>query len=480
MVFDSTAEFVTALEAAGELKRIQAEVDPELEITEITDRIVKREGPALLFEKVRGHHIPLLINALGSERRMAMALGVERAQEVADRVSELLRVEMPSSLLEKIKKLPELARLASIGPHVVPNGPCKEVVIKEGATLDWIPALKCWPEDGGRYITIPQVYTKDPASTRNVGMYRMQIFDRTTAGMHWHTHHDGAQHYREHCALGRRMEAAIALGGDPILTYAATAPLPPGMDELLFAGFLRRKRVRLVRCETVDLEVPADADIVLEGYLEPGELRQEGPFGDHTGYYSLADDYPVFHLTCVTHRRDPIYCTTVVGRPPMEDYYMGKATERIFLPLIQMQLPEVVDINMPAEGVFHNLVIISIRKSYPHHARKVMHALWGMGQMMFAKAIIVVDSDVNVHDLSEVTWVVTNSIDPRRDIAFVDGPVEVLDHAAPLPTVGSKMGVDATPKWREEGFERSWPAPVTMTPEVKALVARRWKEYGLD
>ncbi|MEE8110874.1 MAG: menaquinone biosynthesis decarboxylase [bacterium] len=480
MPYDSTAEFVAALEAAGDLKRVSAEADPVLEITEIADRQIKSGGPALLFERVKGHDVPLLINALGSQKRMCLALGVSSYEDIAARIRQLLNLEMPPTLMEKLKRLPPLMKLASIGPEVVSRGACKEVITREGATLDWIPALKCWPEDGGRYITTPQVYTKDLSGKRNVGMYRMQIFDRVTAGMHWHRHHDGAAHYREHAEAGKRMEAAVALGGDPILSYVATSPLPPGMDELLFAGFLRQKKVRLVKCETVDLEVPADADIVLEGYLEPGEVRREGPFGDHTGFYSLADDYPVFHLQCVTRQRNPIYSTTIVGPPPMEDLEMGKATERIFLPLIQMQLHEVVDINMPAEGVFHNLVIVSIRKSYPLHARKVMHALWGMGQMMFAKAIVVVDEDVDVQNLSEVAWIASSSIDPRRDVCFVDGPAEVLDHASPGFTVGSKMGIDATRKWKEEGFEREWPAVARMSGEVKALVDRRWKEYGFD
>ncbi|MFQ5692939.1 MAG: menaquinone biosynthesis decarboxylase, partial [Nitrospinota bacterium] len=430
MPYNTTAEFVAALEAAGELKRVSAEVDPVLEITEIADRTVKRGGPALLFERVKGHDVPLLINALGTERRMCMALGVQSFEEIAGRIRELLNLDVPPGLLDKLKRLPPLMKLASIGPEVVSTGPCKEVVIREGATLDWIPALKCWPEDGGRYLTTPQVYTKDLSGKRNVGMYRMQVFDRVTAGMHWHRHHDGARHHREHAEAGKRMELAVAFGGDPILAYAATSPLPPGMDELLFAGFLRGKKVRLVKCETLDLEVPADADIVLEGYVEPGEVRREGPFGDHTGFYSLADDYPVFHLQCVTRRRDPIYPTTVVGPPPMEDLYMGKATERIFLPLIQAQLHEVVDINMPAEGVFHNLVIVSIRKRYPLHARTAMHALWGLGQMMFAKVIVVVDEDVDVQDLSQVAWIAASNIDPRRDVCFVDGPTEVLDHAS--------------------------------------------------
>jgi 4-hydroxy-3-polyprenylbenzoate decarboxylase len=480
MPYNSTCQFVSALEGIGELKRISAEVDPVLEITEIADRTVKRGGPALLFEKVKGHNIPVLINSLGSEKRMCLALGVDDFEVVADRIRELLNLEIPSGLMQKLKRLPPLMKLASLGPEVISSGPCQDVIIQKDASLDFLPALKCWPQDGGRYVTTPQVYTKGLTGKRNVGMYRLQIFDHETAGMHWHRHHDGAVHYREHCKAGKRMEVAIALGGDPILTYAATSPLPPGLDELMFAGFLRQKKVRLVTCKTVDLEVPADADIVLEGYLDPGELRREGPFGDHTGFYSLADDYPVFHVQCVTHKRDPVYPTTVVGPPPMEDLYMGKATERIFLPLIQTQLHEVVDMNMPAEGVFHNLIVVSIRKQYPLHARKVMHALWGLGQMMFAKIIVVVDEEVDVHDLSHVAWIVSSNIDPRRDVCFVDGPAEVLDHASPRFTVGSKMGIDATRKWKEEGFDREWPDIARMSPEIQALVNQRWKEYGFD
>jgi 4-hydroxy-3-polyprenylbenzoate decarboxylase len=324
------------------------------------------------------------------------------------------------------------------------------------------------------------VFTQCPdTGVRNVGMYRMQVFDDTTTGMHWHVHKVGARHYRRHTQLGTRMPVAVALGGDPAITYAATAPLPEDVDEMLFAGFLRKAPVELVPCKTVPLQVPADAEIVLEGYVQPGELRREGPFGDHTGYYSLEDDYPVFHVTCLTHRRDPIYPATIVGRPPMEDCYMGKATERIFLPLLQMTFPEIADLNLPLEGVFHNLALISIRKRFPGHAQKVMHGLWGMGQMMFTKAVVICDEDVNVQDTSEVVWKVLNNIDPQRDVTFVQGPVDVLDHAAPQPNVGSKMGIDATRKWPEEGFRRPWPDEIVMDPEVRRRIDGLWDELGL-
>ncbi|MFQ5895640.1 MAG: menaquinone biosynthesis decarboxylase [Nitrospinota bacterium] len=486
MAYDSLADFVQALERAGELRRIAVEVESHLEVAEIADRAVKGGGPALLFEKVRGPDgqlspFPLLINAFGSQRRMNMALGVEDVESLADRVAELLEIKPPEGFIDKVRLLPRLARLGSYFPETVRSGPCQEVVEVEGASLYRLPAIQCWPGDGGPYVTTPQVCSRSPETgKRNVGLYRMQLFDARTAGMHIHLHHDGAAHWREATARGERLPMACAIGGDPALTYAASAPLPPGLDELALAGFVRGKRVKLVECKTVDAEVSADADFVLEGYLEPGEVRKEGPFGDHTGFYSLADDYPVFHLTAITRRRDPIYLTTIVGRPPMEDYFLGHATERLFLPLIRMQLPEVVDLHMPAEGIFHNMVIVSIRKAYPFHARKVMYALWGMGQMSLAKVIVVVDADVNVHDLSEVAWRALASIDPRRDIAFVDGPVDALEHASSLPHAGSKMGVDATAKWASEGFAREWPPLIEMSPEVKERVSRRWGEYGLD
>lgn len=481
MAYQDLREFIAALEARGWLKRIKVEVDPILEIAEITDRVSKRLGPALLFEKVKGSTMPVLINAFGTEERMNLALGVTSIDEIAETLSELLETKPPESLWEKIKLLPRLKDLASAFPKKVKDGSCKEVIVKDHPSLEILPILKCWPKDAGRYITFPLVFTKDPETgIRNVGTYRMQVFDEKTTAMHWHTHKGGAAHYRKAKRLKKRIEVAVALGCDPATTFAATLPLPEGVDELLVAGFLRKKPVELVKCETIDLEVPANAEIVLEGFVDPDELRLEGPFGDHTGFYSLPDLFPVFHLTCLTHRLNPIYQTIIVGRPPQEDCWMGRAIERIFLPLMKKQLPEVVDFHMPFEGVFHNLMIVSIDKQYPGHARKVMHALWGLGQAMFTKVIVVVDRDVDVRDLSHITWKVLNNIDPERDIQFVLGPVETLDHASRLPLYGSKMGIDGTRKWKEEGFAREWPDEIIMDEATKALVDQKWKEYELD
>ncbi|MBM3476065.1 MAG: menaquinone biosynthesis decarboxylase [Armatimonadetes bacterium] len=480
MAYHDLRDFIATLERAGELRRVTAPVSPELEITEITDRVCKANGPALLFGNVPGYQMPVLTNAFGSFRRMAMALGVDSVEEVAEEIRGLLRQQPPTSLGGKVRAGFQLLSLSRYLPKTVSSGPCQEVAKTEGFSLRELPVLKCWPQDGGPFITLPMVITKCPdTGVRNVGMYRMQLFDDTTTGMHWHVHKVGARHYRRHTQLGTRMPVAVALGGDPAITYAATAPLPEDVDEMLLAGFLRKSPVELVKCETIPLEVPADAEIVLEGYVEPGETRREGPFGDHTGYYSLEDDYPVFHVTCMTRRREPIYPATIVGRPPMEDCYMGKATERIFLPLLQMTFPEIVDLNLPLEGVFHNLALISIRKRFPGHAQKVMHGLWGMGQMMFTKVLVICDEGVNVQDTSEVVWKVLNNIDPQRDVTFVQGPVDVLDHAAPQPTVGTKMGIDATRKWPEEGIRRPWPDEITMTEDVKRRIDEIWSSLGL-
>ncbi|HIE11903.1 MAG TPA: menaquinone biosynthesis decarboxylase [Desulfotomaculum sp.] len=479
MGYRDLREFIRVLEEHGELKRVGAEVDAELEITEIADRVVKSGGPALLFERVKGYDIPVLINLFGSRRRMELALDTEDLDATGKEMCRLLQPELPRTFFEKLKVLPKLAQLSSFIPKAVRSGPCKEVIVKE-PDLTRLPVLKCWPGDGGRFITLPLVFTYDPETgRRNVGMYRMQVFDARTAGMHWHIHKDGAAHYRKACARGERLPVAVALGADPATIYAATAPLPQGVDELLLAGFLRREPVALVRCETVEIEVPANAEIVLEGYVDPEEKRLEGPFGDHTGYYSLADYYPVFHVTCITHRRSPIYPATVVGRPVMEDAFIGKATERLFLPLIRLQLPEIVDMNFPVEGVVHNCVVVSIKKSFPGHARKIIHAVWGMGQLSFCKVVIVVDDHVNVQDMSEVWWRVFNNIDPRRDVTLSEGPLDVLDHSSPRFAYGSKMGIDATRKWPGEGHEREWPEEIVMSDEIKALVDRKWKEYGI-
>ena len=482
MAFTDLRGFIRALEKAGELKRVGLEVDPYLEITEFADRSVKSKGPALLFENPKGSKFPVLINAFASTRRMEMALGVSNIDDVAAKISGFLEMQKPESWLDKLKMLPKLGELASMFPKLVSRGPCKEVIQRDGFSLHDFPILHCWPGDGGRFITLPMVFSKNAEGKRNCGMYRMQVFDSKKTGMHWQKHKQGADHYRRLAAEGKatRMPVAVAIGSDPATMYSAILPLPPSIDEMLFAGFLRGGPVEMVKCETSDLEVPANSEIVLEGYLNLGELRREGPFGDHTGFYSLDDDYPVFHVECITRRKDPVYAATIVGPPPMEDFYMGKAIERIFLPLMRMQLPEVRDICMPAEGVFHNLILVSIRKSYPGQARKVMHAIWGLGQAMFSKCIVVVDEDVDVQNVSEVCWKALNNIDPQRDIEFVTGPVDSLDHASRLPNFGSKMGVDATTKWPSEGFTRRWPNVIRMSPEVVSRVDELWKRAGLS
>ncbi len=522
MAYQDLREWISALDKAGELKRIKAEADPILEIAEITDRVSKwgprgshgPGGPALLFENVKGHPgAKVLINQFGSERRMTMALDVDSLDEIADRIKMFMDVKSPQGLLEKIKMLPMLAEMGKFFPKEVSTGPCKEVIKRDNFSLHDFPILQCWPLDGGRFITLPSVITKDPKTgKRNAGTYRLQVYDAQSTGMHWQRQKQGAEHYREQmrraAAVGEanpvtaaldmmarsgggsrvaegkqvagRMEVAVAIGTEPAVMFSSIVPAPPDVEEYLIAGFLRQKPLELVKCETVDLEVPATSEIVLEGYVELDELRMEGPFGDHTGFYTPEDLYPVFHVTCVTHRKSPIYSTTIVGKPPMEDAYMGKAVERIFLPLMRLTIPELVDINMPIEGVFHNLMIVSIRKSYPGQARKVMSSIWGMGQAMSTKCILVVDEDVDVQDMGDVTLKVLNNIDPERDIQFTLGPVDSLDHASRLPDFGSKMGVDATRKWPSEGFTRPWPDEIRMDEKTKAQVTKRWREFGLE
>ena len=482
MAYDDLRAFVRALDKHGELKRIPFEVDPVLEITEFADRAVKSGGPALLFEKPKGSEHPVLINAFASERRMELALEVSSVEEIAQRIADYLQMQMPQGLIGKLKMLPMLADMGKFFPKIVSTGPCKEVIQHDGFSLEEFPILKCWPGDAGRFITLPEVFSRNPdTGKRNCGMYRMQVFDGQTTGMHWQTHKQGAEHYRRLVKEGKRerMDVAVAIGADPATMYASILPLPPDLDEMMIAGFLRNKPVEMVKCETSDIEVPAQAEIVLEGYVTLGELRIEGPFGDHTGFYSLEDGYPVFHVTCITRRKKPIYAATIVGPPPMEDYYMGKAIERIFLPLMRLQLPEVRDIAMPAEGIFHNLILVAIRKSYPGHARKVMHSIWGTGQAMFSKVIVVVDEEVDVQNTSEVAWKALNNIDPERDIEFVRGPIDSLDHSSRLPNFGSKMGIDATRKWPEEGFQRPWPDVIEMNAEVKRRVDALYKKAGL-
>ena len=527
MAYNDLRDWIAALDRAGELKKIRTEADPILEIAEITDRASKSSspkfgagGPALLFQNVKGYPgSQLLINQFGSARRMNLALEVNSLDEVAERIRGFMDVKSPQGFLDKVKMLPMLAEMGKFFPKNIPSGACKEVIRRDKFSLLDFPILQCWPKDAGRFITLPCVITRDlKTGKRNVGMYRMQIYDERTTGMHWQRQKVAAEHMRDalrvaavgdaepSAAASRKvdimarssggsvladgdrpsgkMEVAVAIGTDPALTFSAIVPAPPEVEEFLIAGFLRQKPIELVKCETVELEVPADAEIVLEGYVNLDELRSEGPFGDHTGFYSLDDLYPVFHVTCVTHRKDPIYATTIVGKPPMEDGWMGKAVERIFLPLMKLTIPELDDINLPLEGVFHNLMIVSIRKSYPGQARKVMNAIWSLGQAMFTKCILVVDEDVNVHDIGEVTLRVLNNIDPERDIQFTLGPIDSLDHASRLPNYGSKMGVDATRKWASEGFARPWPDEITMDNKTKSVVDAKWKtlakELGIE
>jgi len=487
MAFNDLREFIDLLEQKNLLKRIKTPVDCYLEITEITDRVCKMEGNknvALLFENVKGYDMPVLINAFGSMERMAMALGVEKLEDVPNDLREILKLPYISlqKKMDLIHILP-MAKRAINFPKYVKKASCQEVVLKgDDVSLDKFPILTCWPQDGGPFITLPLVFTKNPVTgKRNVGMYRLQKYDSKTTGMHWHIHKNGAENYREYKRLGKnRLEVAVAIGTDPVLTYAATAPLPRDVDEMVFAGFLRKKSVEMTKCVTVDVEVPATSEIVLEGYVDIDEKRREGPFGDHTGYYSLADDYPVFHVTCITHRKNPIYFTTIVGKPPMEDCYLAKATERIFLPLMQQMLPEIVDINCPLEGVFHNCMMVSIKKTYPQQAKRVMNAIWGMGQAMFTKMIIVVDEHVDVQNHKEVWWRVYNNIDAKQDIITVDGPLDVLDHSSPMAKWGTKVGIDATKTWPEEGHTREWPDEINMSDEVKMAVDQKWQELGLE
>jgi 4-hydroxy-3-polyprenylbenzoate decarboxylase len=493
--------FVQQLESAGELQRIRVEVDPILEITEITDRVTKAGGPALLFENVRGSRIPLLINTYGTQRRMCMALAAKNFDEVANRVRNVIKPEVPTTLMEKLRKVPELMQLGSLPPKIVRRGICQEVVHTDDANLLTLPIIKCWPHDGqpkdfdlaaepiptegsepGRYITLGSIFTKNPETgDRNIGMYRVQVFGPKLAAMHWHMHHDGARHFRLYQQRGERMPVAIALGGPAITPYAATCPLPPGIDEALFAGFLQGRALELVNCVSCpEIQVPATAEIVIEGYIDPHESPiLEGPFGDHTGFYSLADNYYPFHVTAITQRRNPIYPTTIVGKPPQEDFWLGKATERIFLPLLQMLVPDIIDYNLPMFGCFHNCVFVKIKKEYPMQARRVMSAIWGAGQMAFTKIIVVVDEHVDVHDEDAVWFQVCSNVDPKRDTMFVDGPVDILDHASPEHGVGSKLGIDATRKIAGEGQIRDWPIELEMSATIKQRVTQRWAEYGL-
>jgi 4-hydroxy-3-polyprenylbenzoate decarboxylase len=479
MPFINLRSFIDKLDSMGELKRISISVDPFLEIAEIADRMSKTHGPALLFEHVKGSSFPLLINAFGSYKRMQTALNCAGFDDIANRLESFLKIQPPKSFMDKLKMLGTLKTVSDFIPRKVKRAPCQERVFDSGDMLDMLPILTTWPKDGGPFITLPIVITKDPdTGVQNVGMYRMHKYDRTTTGMHWQYNKDGARHFDKYKNRNQRMEVAIALGGAPAATYAATAPLPPDVDEFIFAGFINSGSIEIVKAKTVDLMVPAESDFILEGYVDPDELRTEGPFGDHTGFYSAADGYPVFHVTCITCRKDAVYPATIVGKPPMEDCYMAKATERIFLPLIKMIIPEVVDMELPLEGVFHNCALIAINKQFPGQAKKVIHALWGLGQMSSTKYIAVFDDDLDLRDSSTVVWKLLNNVDPRRDLVFSEGPLDALDHSAPYPNFGGKMGIDATRKTREEGMGREWPEEIEMTPEIKALVDSRWRSYG--
>ncbi len=499
MSFPDLQSFIKALDERGQLRRISAEVDPVLEISAIADRVSRlpavgdadppptdpihgtRGGCGLLFENVRDSSIPVGINLFGSYERMRLALGCDSFETLADRVQQLLKPEMPTTLIAKMKKLPELAKLAGYAAKVVKTGICQQVVHTDDANVFDLPVIQCWPEDAGRFITLAGMLTQDPdTGERNLGMYRAQLFEPKMTAMHWHIHHDGAGHHRKYAARGQRMPLAIVLGGESVLPYAATCPLPPDVSELLFAGFLKGKGIELVPCKTIPLEVPTNAEIIIEGWVDPKETVMEGPFGDHTGFYSLADRFPRYDITAITHRRDPVYPTIIVGKPPQEDYYLGKATERIFLPMLRMIVPDILDYHLPMFGAFHNFVFVKIRKEYPLQARKVMYALWSAGQMMLSKFIIVVGEDVDVHDEQDVLFHLGAHCDPRRDCVVVDGPTDILDHASPYLAAGSKMGFDATPKIPGEGVIREWPPVMKMSEDVLRLVDQRWKEYGFD
>ena len=520
MASETLRDFIGDLDREGELARVKARVNPVLEIAEISDRISKSPSPhghkeldrspagnlggkALLFENVEGSDIPVAINTFGSYYRVNKALGTDNLTALAERVQQLVKPEIPATLIEKMKRLPDLIKMAGFPPKSVRTGICQQVVHEgNNADLTRLPVIQCWPLDGdltsgqvfdktaaekaattqagtGRYITLAGIHTRNPETgDRNIGMYRVQLFGPRKCAMHWHLHHDGARHCRLWQKRGEKMPLAIALGGESVMPYAATAPLPPGIEELLFAGFLNGRGIELAKCRTIDLEVPANSEIVIEGYVDPTERLLEGPFGDHTGFYSLADWYPAFHVTAITHRKDPIYPTTIVGKPPMEDYFLGKATERIFLPLLKMLIPDILDYSLPISGVFHNCAFVKIRKEYPYQARRVMHAIWGAGQMAFTKYIVVVDEHVNVHDEQDVLFHLFSNCDPHRDTEVVHGPVDILDHASPDLGAGSKMGFDATVKLPAEGRVRQWPKELEMDARTKELVTRRWKEYG--
>jgi 4-hydroxy-3-polyprenylbenzoate decarboxylase len=472
MAYKSLQDFIRILEERKQLKRISAKVSSDLEITEITDRISKAYGAALLFENVENSEYPVLINTFGTYERLNLSLEVDNIDSIAKDIVNFINLASSMAIHNKLSPQEEWI------PRIVDNAPCQEVV--EEADLSKLPILKCWPEDGGKFITLPLVITKDPETgVQNMGMYRLQVYDNKTTGMHWHLHKVGREIYEKYRSLGGKMPVSVAIGADPATIYSAAAPLPKDIDEMMFSGFLRKKPVEIVKSKTNDIYVPADAEFILEGYVDVNEeLKEEGPFGNHTGYYSSKDLYPVFHVTCITHKKNAVYQTTIVGKPPMENGYLGKATERIFFPLLKLQLPELVDINSPIEGVFNNCTIVSIKKTHPGHAKEVIQALWDMKQMRHTKMIVVVDEEISPQDLSTVVWKVFNNIDAKRDLVISEGPLDALDVASNTPLWGHKVGIDATKKWPEEGHERPWPKDVEMTEHMKKIVDERWEEYG--
>jgi len=481
MPFNDLNEFIQALDNAGELKRIKIPVSADLEIAEVLRRVMYDNGPAVLFENVQGYNIPVAGNLFGSEKRMQIALEESNFEKLGTRITDLLNMEIPTGILEKVKSLPKLAELSGFSPKLVKNGSVKDVTQTTTPSFSTLPVIKTWPKDAGRFITFGLILTKNPdTGIRNLGVYRMQLYDDHTAAMHWQIHKRGAMHFKRMSEQGKRTEVAVIIGADPATVYSGVAPVPEGLDKFLFAGIMRRKGIDLVKCLTVDLEVPAHSEIVLEGYIDPKDVRIEGPFGDHTGYYTPAEPYPTFHLTGIMRKQNPTYLTTVVGKPILEDAYIGKVIERSFLPLIQVLQPEVVDISFPAAGWFQGLAIVSMKKRYPGQAKKVMFGLWGTGQLALTKMLVIVDEDVNIHDMNDVIWAVTTRSDPARDILILDRvPTDTLDPSSQILNLGSKLGIDATAKSKGEGFERELQEQVKPDERISELVSTKWKEYGI-
>ena len=481
MPFNDINEFIQALDNRGELKRIKTPVSVDLEIAEVLRRVMYDNGPAVLFENVQGYNIPVAGNLFGSEKRMQIALEETNFENLGTRITDLLNMEIPTGILEKVKSLPKLAELSGFSPKLIKSGPVQDVTETTAPSFSMLPVIKTWPKDAGRFITFGLILTKNPdTGVRNLGVYRMQLYDDRTAAMHWQIHKRGAMHFKRMAEQGKRIEAAVIIGADPATVYTGVAPVPEGLDKYLFAGIMRRKGVELVKCQTVDLEVPAQSEIVLEGYVDPKDIRMEGPFGDHTGYYTPPEHYPTFHLTGVMRKQNPTYLTTVVGKPILEDAYLGKVIERSFLPLIQVLQPEVVDISFPAAGWFQGLAIVSMKKRYPGQAKKVMFGLWGTGQLALTKMLVIVDEDVNIHDINDVIWAVTTRTDPARDILILDRvPTDTLDPSSPILNLGSKIGIDATTKTKEEGLEGEWQEQAKPDEKTSELVSTKWKEYGI-